>query len=62
MKRMTTREVAMLLSPDRFEHWQERAAIMEYDGGLSRTEAEDLAMRAIEESIGKPTQTGDTGR
>lgn len=59
---MTTRQIAALLSPDRYEHWKERAAIMEYDGGLGRAEAEALALQAIEKSIGKPTQTGVTGR
>jgi hypothetical protein len=34
-----------LLIPD-IEPFEERAAIAQYDGGLSRSEAEDLAARA----------------
>jgi hypothetical protein len=34
-----------LLIPD-IEAFEERAAIAEYDGGLSRSEAEDLAARS----------------
>ena len=36
------------LSPDQYEEFEERAAIMEYDGGLTREEAE----RAAWESVG----------
>ena len=40
-------EIAVLLEAERLEGmaeaFEERAAIMEYDGGLSRTEAETLA-------------------
>lgn len=40
------------MPPDLRERWEERAALMEYDGGLSRQEAERLAwndtLRAIE--------------
>ena len=37
-----------LLSPDKYEEFEERAAIMEYDGGLTREEAE----RAAWENVG----------
>ena len=41
------------LSPDQYEELEERAAIMEYDGGLTREEAE----RAAWESVGpRPAQ------
>lgn len=35
----------MPLIPD-IDAFEERAAVMEYDGGLSRSEAEDLAAKA----------------
>lgn len=35
------------LHPDQREEWEERAAIMEYDGKLSRDHAECLALLAI---------------
>ena len=35
------------LSPEQREHYEERAAIMEYDGGLTRAEAERRAMEAV---------------
>jgi hypothetical protein len=31
-------------TPDEFEEWSERAAIMEHDGGLSKRHAEVLAL------------------
>lgn len=31
-----------------FDEWQERAAIMEFDGGLSREEAEQAALACME--------------
>jgi hypothetical protein len=31
-------------TPDEFEQWSERAAIMEHDGGLSKRHAEVLAL------------------
>lgn len=34
-----------LLTPDQREHFEERAGIAEFDGGLSRQEAEMLAYR-----------------
>lgn len=34
----------MNLTDDEREHFEERAAIMEYDGGLAREEAERLAL------------------
>ena len=35
------------LSPDQRELWEERAAIMEYDGGIMREEAEIEAYKCI---------------
>ncbi len=32
------------LSPDEREAWEERAAIMEFDGGLDRDRAESMAV------------------
>jgi hypothetical protein len=33
------------------DHWEERAAIMEFDGGLSRDEAEWEAFKIVEASM-----------
>ena len=33
------------------DHWEERAAIMEYDGGLPRDEAEWEAFKIVEASM-----------
>ncbi|MBD3224386.1 MAG: hypothetical protein GF313_06625 [Caldithrix sp.] len=35
------------LTEEEYEQWQERAAIMQYDGGLSKTEAESLALHTL---------------
>lgn len=35
------------LTPPEREHFEERAAIMEFDGGLSREEAEREALAAV---------------
>jgi len=35
-----------MIVPPNIEEFEERAAIAEYDGGLSRSEAEDVAARA----------------
>ena len=35
------------LPPDLYEYWQERAGIREFDGGLSRQEAETLALADV---------------
>jgi hypothetical protein len=35
------------LTEEEYEQWQERAAIMQYDGGLSKTEAESLALHSL---------------
>ena len=40
-------ELVELLDEDQFELWEERAAIMEYDGRLSREYAECLALLDI---------------
>lgn len=32
---------------DQIIHWEERAAIMEYDGGMSREDAEEAAWRLL---------------
>jgi len=37
----------MDLTPEQLEDYKERAAIMEYDGGLSRTEAEAEALQIV---------------
>ena len=37
------------LSAERREMWEERAAIMEFDGGLPREEAERLAFATVSE-------------
>lgn len=37
------------LNPDQIDHYEERAAIMEYDGGLTRKEAERRALSAAQE-------------
>ena len=39
------------LTAEQRTDWEERAAIMEYDGGLSREAAEVLAAREIRSSI-----------
>lgn len=44
---------AAALPADLRELWEERAAIMEYDGGLSRAEAERQALRCV---LGLPTE------
>lgn len=36
------------MTPDEREHYDERAAIAEYDGHLSRADAETQAMKAVE--------------
>ena len=38
---------AVALMPQRLEEYQERAAIMEYDGGLTRAQAEANALRVV---------------
>ena len=38
------------LSPDQHEEFEERAAIMEYDGGLTREEAERAAWESVRPS------------
>ena len=35
------------LSPDDYEIWEERAAIMEYDGGMTRKKAEVEAYNCL---------------
>ncbi len=42
-----TPDPAFFISEDEWEYWQERAAIMEYDGGLSRDEAELKAYKYL---------------
>ena len=39
-----------LMTPDQRERWSERAAIAQYDGNLTRDQAEDQAWRALEEN------------
>jgi len=40
------------LNMDEHEYFEERAAIMEYDGGLNREEAERLALECLEKRRG----------
>ena len=37
------------MTPDALEHFEERAAVMEFDGGLPREEAERLAKKKLHE-------------
>jgi hypothetical protein len=39
------------LPPEWFERWQERAAIMQYDGGLSPERADALALEDVREQM-----------
>ncbi|MBT0666367.1 hypothetical protein KI809_18825 [Geobacter pelophilus] len=41
----------MILPPDKREEYEERAAIMEYCGGMPRREAENEAWRLVLESM-----------
>ena len=36
-----------MMTEDQREHFNERAAIMEFDGGLSQEDAEHLAMQEV---------------
>lgn len=40
-------EPIFFISNDEWEYWQERAAIMEYEGGLSRKQAEKSAYECL---------------
>lgn len=44
--------LAELLSPEAFEVWAERAAIVEHDGGLDRHAAERAALDALRHETG----------
>ena len=44
------------LTPDQREEWEERAAIMEYCGGLDRDAAEELALEEFPSAQGDPAQ------
>lgn len=48
-------EILDRLSPDQREEYEERAAIMQYDGGLFRSHAENLALLDIIRRSGKYT-------
>lgn len=39
--------LAAMAETDRREHWQERAAILEFDGGYSRDAAEAMATKEL---------------
>lgn len=39
------------LSQAKFEAWEERAAIMQYDGGMTRKEAEGAALKLFEYEV-----------
>lgn len=48
---MTARELLDRLPEDQRHDVEERAAIMEYDGGLSRDEAEQRAWQSMREAM-----------
>lgn len=39
------------LNQAKFEAWEERAAIMQYDGGMTRKEAEEAALKLFEYEV-----------
>jgi hypothetical protein len=47
------------LPPDWRERFEERAAICEFEGGLSRADAERFAIREIERLMREVEQLGD---
>lgn len=47
------------LSKDQIEEFEERAAILEYNGGLSRKEAEKLALQFIRKGDGGGREKGN---
>lgn len=47
------------LSKDQLEEFEERAAILEYNGGLSRKEAEKLALQFIRKGDGCGREKGN---
>lgn len=49
------------MTPDETETFEERAAIMEYDGGLSRREAENLAAAFTRRSVNKKAEFVNKG-
>ena len=44
----------VLAAREQFECWEERAAIHEFEGGLSRKESERMALQSIVDEFGKP--------
>jgi hypothetical protein len=48
---MKNRATASLLPEAFIELWEERAAIMEYEGGLTREEAEWQAFLCVQEEL-----------
>ena len=44
------------MTPDERELWEERAAILEFDAGFSRDEAERLAREQLERHDGTQTE------
>jgi hypothetical protein len=46
------------LPPEWREEYEERAAIMEFDGGMSRPEAEAAALRDVARRIGREWKRG----
>ena len=56
---LTAVPIAQALPEDRVELWEERAAIMEYQGGLSRADAEwqaFLCLCGAREALGQEPQ------
>lgn len=45
--KMVVDHLASMLNDDKREAWQERSAIREFDGGMSREKAEDAALMEI---------------
>lgn len=56
---MTTATTADL-PPELYELWQERAAIMQFDGGLSVKEAEALALADVLGQAERPGASAST--
>ncbi len=43
--------ISKLIPPEHEEEYEERAAIMQFDGGLSRDDAERLAIKLLREKL-----------
>jgi hypothetical protein len=47
--------ISKLIPPEHKEEYEERAAIIEFDGGLSREDAEQLAIKLLREKLKQPS-------